>query len=79
MVGNDFLKKMQEEAVKELLESCRKEGGWRKCDTNTFVLACFGLLTNHLTSRLARPLWFFAASVCGGVIWFIVSSILGLK
>lgn len=74
--SNDFFHKMQQEAVEELASG---KQSWRDCDTNTLVLACFGMLENHLASRIVKPLWFFASSICAGVVWFVVSSIIGLR
>ena len=73
-MNNDFLAQMCKEAMEELASG---EKGWREADTNTLLLACFGLLTNHLTHKLAKPLWWFAGAVSAGVITYIVSVILG--
>ncbi|MBA7568818.1 hypothetical protein ES708_10553 [subsurface metagenome] len=73
-MNNDFFTKMCKEAMEELASG---EKSWKKVDTNTLLLACFGMLTNHLTHKLARPLWFFASCVAAGVITFIITSILG--
>ena len=71
---NGFFKKMCKEATEELASG---ETGWKEAETNTLLLACFGMLTNHLTHNLARPLWFFAGAVATGVIGYIVHLILG--
>lgn len=70
MNGNDFFKRMSKEAIEELASG---EKGWKETDTNTLFLACFGMLYNHLTKSLARPLWFFAGSVFAGIITYIIS------
>lgn len=72
-MNNDFFTKMMREAIEELASG---EKGWRETDTNTLFLACFGLLYNHLISRLAKPLWFFAGSVLAGIIAYIIISVL---
>lgn len=72
--SNDFFMRMCKEAQDELASGGE---GWKAVDTNTLVLACFGMLANHLTAKLSRPLWFFASTVCAGVIWYIVSHVLG--
>ncbi len=72
-MANDFFGRMCKEAQDEIASG---EKGWKEADTNTLLLACFGLLTNHLTHKLARPLWWFAGSVVAGVITYIVSAIL---
>lgn len=71
---NDFFLRMCREAQDEIASG---EKGWKEADTNTLLLACFGMLTNHLTHKLSRPLWFFASAVAVGVGTFIVKSILG--
>ncbi len=71
--GSDFFKRMTKEAIDELASG---EKGWKDIDTNTLFLACFGMLANHLTSRILRPLWLFAGSVFAGVITFIIISVL---
>jgi len=72
--GNDFFAKMCKEAQDELASG---KQGWREAPTNTLLLACFGMLSNHLTSKLAKPLWFFSSAVCAGVIGYIIKSVLG--
>ncbi len=73
-MADDFFNRMCKEAQDEIASG---DKGWKAADTNTLLLACFGLLTNHLTHKITRPLWFFASSVAAGVIAFIVKSVLG--
>ena len=70
---NDFFAKMCKEAQYELASG---EKGWKDCDTNTLLLACFGLLTNHLTHAITRPLWWAASAIGVGVIAYIISLVL---
>jgi len=72
--SNDFFMKMCKDAMDELASG---EKGWRDADTNTLVLACFGMLTNHLTGRLVKPLWFFASTVFAGGVGYFILQILG--
>lgn len=72
-MNNDFFTKMCKEAIEELASG---EKGWREADTNTLLLGCFGLLYNHLTSRLVKPLWFFAGSVFAGIVAYIIIGVL---
>jgi len=66
---NGFFERMCKEAQDEIASG---EKGWKDADTNTLLLACFSLLTNHLTHKLAKPLWFFSGAVATGVVgWFI--------
>ena len=73
MAQNDFFARMCKEAQDEIASG---EKGWKEADTNTLLLACFGLLTNHLTHSLTRPLWFFASSVFTGVVALIIKYVI---
>ena len=75
MNNNDFFMRMTKEAQDEIASG---EKGWKEANTNTLLLACFGMLTNHLTHKLAKPLWWFASSVAIGVISYIIFNILGI-
>ena len=70
---NDFFARMCKEAQDEIASG---EKGWKDTDTNTLILAAFGLLTNHLSHKLTRPLWWFAGAVSAGVVTYIISTIL---
>lgn len=72
-MANDFFQRMTKEAIDELAKG---KVSTRDAPTNTLLLACFGMLSNHLTHKLARPLWWFAGSVFAGVVTYIVSVIL---
>ena len=72
--GNDFFKRMTKEAINEMASG---EKGWKDTDTNTLFLACFGMMYNHMTSSLTKPLWFFAGSVFAGIIGYFIMRILG--
>jgi len=73
--SNDFFNRMTREAMEELAGG---EKGWREVESNTLLLACFGMLYNHLGSRIVRPLWFAACTVAAGLIWLVVSKVLGI-
>ena len=75
MGNSDFFQQMMRDAINELASG---QKSWRDVEANTLILACFGMLTNHLTSRVVKPLWFFAGSVASGVIWLIVSGMMGI-
>ncbi len=72
-MANDLFTRMCKEAQDEIASG---EKGWKEADTNTLLLACFGLLTNHLTHSLARPLWCAAGMISAGVVTWIVMVIL---
>lgn len=73
--ANDFFQRMTKEAIEDLAGG---ERGWREVDTNTLLLACFGMLSNHLASKVVRPLWAFAITVGAGVVSYIVVRIVGV-
>ncbi len=73
-MANDFFARMCKEAIDEVASGNKS---WKEADTNTLLLACFGLLTNHLTHKLTRPLWAFAGTVFAGLVAWIVFKILG--
>ena len=71
---NGLFRRMTREAIDELASG---EKGWRETDINTLFLACFGMLYNHMTSAVVKPLWWFAGSVFAGVIAYIIIAIFG--
>ena len=73
--NNGFFKRMCKEATEELASGT--SGSWREVPPNVLIMACFGMLLNSLTHKLARPLWFFAGAVATGVIGYIIHLILG--
>lgn len=73
-MNNDFFMKMCKEAQEEIASG---EKGWKEAETNTLLLACFGMLSNHLTTRLVKPLWFFATCIGAGVIGYLVQVVGG--
>ena len=74
METNGFFARMTKEATDELASG---EKSWKDIESNTLILACFGMLSNHLTHKITRPLWFFAGAVATGVIGYIIHLILG--
>jgi hypothetical protein len=71
--SNNMFERMCKEAADEMAEGGK---GWRELPPNVVILACFHLLTNHLTHKLVKPLWWFAFSVCAAVIGYLISMIL---
>ncbi len=70
---NGFFMKMCKEAMDELASG---EKGWKEAETNTLFLACFGMLANHLSHKIARPLWFFAGSIFTVGLGLIITQLL---
>ncbi|GAI29785.1 unnamed protein product [marine sediment metagenome] len=72
---NSILEHMMKEAIEELASG--EHGTWREIPTNTLFLACVGMVMNHLTHKITRPLWFFAGSVFCGMVGWLISIVLG--
>jgi hypothetical protein len=72
-MNDDFFSQMCREAQDELASGKKS---WREVDSNTLLLAAFGMLSNHLTSKIAKPLWWFAGSVSAGVLGYLVHLIM---
>ena len=77
MADNGFFEKMGKEAT-EILTSGKAGTSWREVSPNILIMACFHMLTNHLTHKFLKPMWWFVGAVSTGVVWWIVSGILGL-
>lgn len=75
MAGDNLFDRMCKEAMETIAQGSQ---GWKEMDTNTLILACFGMVTNHMTAKVVRPLWFFASTVFAGFIWYIVSTVFGI-
>jgi len=73
--NNDFFAKMCREAMEDLASG--RHGTWKEIETNTLLLACVGMVLNHLTHKITKPLWLFAGSVFAGVAGWLVSLVLG--
>ena len=65
----DFFNRMTKEAIEELASG---KCGWKEVTPNTLILACFGMLSSQLSSKLTKPLWLFAGSVTSGITWLVV-------
>jgi len=64
---------MCDEAMEELTSGKKT---WRDVATNVLILASFGVMFNHLTHRIAKPLWWVAGSAVAAVIGFFVNMLL---
>ena len=74
MAENGLFRKMCQEAIEEISSG---EKGWKEVETNTLLMACFGMLTNHLMHNITRPLWTAAGFIGAGVVGYIIHLILG--
>lgn len=70
---NDFFERMCGEAMDELASGER--GSWREVSPNVLIMACFGMLTNHLSGKLLKPLWFAGSSICAAAIVVVVRNV----
>ena len=69
MESNGIFQRMCKEAMEELASG---EKGWKEVESNTLLMACFGMLTNHMAHQITRPLWFAASTVfVVGVTWIV--------
>lgn len=74
-MDNGLLERMQKEAIDEIASGAKS---WREVSPNTLILACFGLLTNHLTHKITKPLWWVAGSVGAGSVAVALEAWLGV-
>ena len=75
MAQNDFFGKMGKEA-EEILTSGKAGTSWREVSPNILIMACFHMLTNHLSHQFLRPMWWFVGAVGTAVVGYIASIIL---
>ena len=67
--GSDMFLRMAKEALEEMASG---EKGWREMDTNVLILACCGILFNHLSHKITKPLWVLGwAGVAVAVGYFV--------
>lgn len=74
MKEDGFFERMGKEAIEELASG---DVGWKDMPTNVLLMACFGMLYNHLTHKLTKPLWTAASFIGAGVIGYIIHLIFG--
>lgn len=75
--ANGIFDRMVDKATEEVAEK-----GWRKATQKEITLAAFGMLSRQIKSRtegITKPFWWMASIVGAGVVWYIISSFLGLK
>ena len=68
--SNDFFMRICEEAAAELASG---DKSWKDVHPNTLLLAAFGMLNNHLTSGIIKPLWFAAGTIFTGTVGWLIS------
>lgn len=75
MADNGLFERMYKDALNELAEG--KEGTWREVSPNVLIMACMGMLANHLTHRITKPLWWFVGTAGTVGAGYIASLFLG--
>ena len=65
---NGMFARMCREAADKLASG---DKGWKEVDTNTLLMACFHLLTNHLTHSITKPLWWAAGCVGSAAVIYV--------
>lgn len=65
---NGLFERMFREAQDELASG---KFGWKDAPVNTLIMACFGMLYNHLSRKLVKPMWLFSSSVFIAVVGYI--------
>ena len=73
-MNNDFFLRMCKEAQEELAQG---EKGWKECDPNVLIMACFGMFFNHMTHKIVRPLWWAAGSIFTAVVGYLIHLFVG--
>ncbi len=74
MENNGMFERMCHEAIDELTSG---EKGWKEIDQNTLMLACFGMMYNHMYHKLVKPMWVGASGICSAVIFYVVRGLIG--
>lgn len=57
------------------------EKGWRDIDPNSMSLIIYAVQRNRenkLVKKITRPVWWLLGVVGAGVVWFIISKVMGL-
>ena len=76
MNKTDLFSCMVSEAIEEL-----SKHGWRDSPQNAVTLASFGLIADKVekkVDKLVKPAWAIASSFIVGVLWWIISSVVGV-
>lgn len=75
-ISDGLIDKWAEEAMADLGEQ-----GWRDIDPNSMSLIIYAVQRNgekRLTQKITRPLWWLLSILGAGIIWWIISSFLGV-
>lgn len=72
---DDFFMNMCKEAMSDLASA--EHGTWREISPNTLILACFGMLSNHLANKIVKPMWYFVGFTGAGITGWLITKVLG--
>lgn len=77
MDQNGLFDKMVNEAMNIVSST-----GWQQAPQNAVTLAAFGMMSGKVRdqiNRLVSPAWTIAVSIGLAVIWWVLSSVFGIK
>jgi len=75
-IYNGLIDKWAEDAMSELGEK-----SWRDVDTNSLLLIVYSLQKaegKKTVSKITKPFWWLLTIIAPGVLWYIISGIIGL-
>lgn len=75
-ISDGLIDKWAEEAMDDLSAK-----GWRDIDPNSMMLIIYRVQRGRdrkLVSKITRPMWWLLGAVGAGVIWWIMSSLIGI-
>ena len=70
---NDFFDRMCHEAQDEIAHG---DKGWKQSDTNTLLLACFGMLNDNITRQVSKPVWALSGSLMAASVALVVTRLI---
>lgn len=75
-IADGLIDKWAEEAAGDL-----GERGWREVDTNCMLLVVYAAQkteSRKQTHRMLKPFWWLLGVVAPGVLWYIISGVMGI-
>ena len=75
-IVDGLIDKWSEEAIGDLGEK-----GWRDIDPNSLLLIIYAVQkaeSKRCSQRITKPFWWLLAVISPGVLWYIISGIMGI-